>query len=147
MNEKNTLALVAAAPLLYRHYEDGKYPWPIQYGFECGDGWVDLLMSLSLKIEVELQAALAAGKRRQDLQCADQVKEKFGKLRFYLRSGRKVPSTWRVWIDEAAMASGKTCERCGTAGRMHRRAGFLQTLCPACARAGKFEPFDLEGPD
>jgi hypothetical protein len=102
MNEKNTLALVAAAPLLYRHYEDDKYPWPIQYGFECGDGWFDLLMSLSLKIEAELQAALAAGKRRQDLQCADQVKEKFGKLRFYLRSGREVPPPWRVWIDEAA---------------------------------------------
>lgn len=126
MNEKNTLALVAAAPLLYRLYgtETG---WSIKYGFACGDGWFDILLRLSVKLEAELQAMLAAGKRKQDLPVAEQVKEKFGKLRFYV--GRQ-PAHWREWIEEAMVESGRTCELCGQPGGLSIHGGWAATLCP-----------------
>jgi hypothetical protein len=127
MNKQNTAALVIAAPLLYRLYGTTKSGWSIQYGFACGDGWLDLLMRLSVKIETELQAMLAAGKRRQDLPVAHQVKEKFGTLRFYV-GGQ--PAHWREWIEEAIAESGKTCELCGQPGELSERGGWAATLCP-----------------
>lgn len=138
MNEKNTLALVAAAPLLYRHYGDKAYAWPIKYGVACGDGWFDLLMRLSVKIEADLRAMLAAGKRRQDLPAADQVKEKFGRLRFH--AGGNQPAHWRQWIHEAEQESGKACEVCGAPGSLHGRVGYVSTRCPAHAKEQEMEP-------
>lgn len=141
MNEKNTLALIAAAPLLYRHCGDKAYAYPIKYGIECGDGWFDLLMRLSVKIEADLQAMLTEG--QQDLPCVLQVKEKFGALRFAMNH----PAQWREWIAEAVKASGQTCERCGLPGSSHIRSGFIKTLCPAHAEQEGFEPIELPKPE
>lgn len=129
MNEKNTLALVAAAPLLYRLHGNTKTGWSIKYGFECGDGWFDLLMRLSVKIEADLRAMLAEGKRRQDLPCAHQIKEKFGTLRFYMSK----PAQWIEWIEEAEDEAKQTCEVCGTPGSLHSAEGWLKTVCPGHA--------------
>lgn len=145
MNEKNTLALIAAAPLLYRHCGDKTYAYPIKYGIECGDGWFDLLMRLSMKIEADLRSMLLAeGKRRQDLPCVLQVKEKFGTLRFAMN--HPAPQ-WREWMTEAVKASGQTCERCGLPGSSHIRSGFIKTLCPAHAEQEGFEPIELPEPE
>lgn len=144
MNEKNTLALIAAAPLLYRSYGNEKSMHSFaHWGFECGDGWFDLVMRLSLKIEADLEAMLAEGKRRQDLPSVHQVKEKFGTLRFHMNSFAQ----WREWITEAVKASGKTCERCGRPGSSHVRSGFIKTLCPAHAEQEGFEPIELPKPE
>lgn len=74
MNEQNTQALVAAAPLLYRSYgkERTGHSFP-RWGFMCGEGWFDLLMRLSAKMEAELQTALASGTRKQDLPQASEI--------------------------------------------------------------------------
>lgn len=125
MNEGNTLALVAAAPLLYRLHGDTKTGWSIRRGFECGDGWFDLIMRLSVKIEADLRSMLAEGKRRQDLPCVHQVKEKFGTLRFYMSQ----PAQWREWIAEAEAESARTCELCGAAGALSVRGGWDSTMC------------------
>lgn len=125
MNEKNTLALVAAAPLLYRLHGDTKTGWSIKYGFECGDGWFDLLMRLSVKIEADLRAMLTEGKRRQDLPCVHQVKEKFGTLCFYMNQ----PAQWGEWIREAHAESARTCELCGAPGALSTRGGWWRTMC------------------
>ena len=143
MNKGNTLALVAAAPLLYRLHGDTKTGWSIRYGFECGDGWFDLLMRLSVKIEADLKAMLTEGKQRQDLPCVHQVKEKFGTLRFHMSQFAQ----WREWITEAAKASGQTCERCGLPGSSHIRSGFIKTLCPAHAAQEGFGPVELPEPE
>lgn len=126
MNKGNTLAFVAAAPLLYRLHGDTKTGWSIRRGFECGDGWFDLLMRLSVKIEAALQAMLTEGKRRQDLPCVHQVKEKFGTLRFYMSQ----PAQWREWIAEAEAESARTCELCGAPGALSIRGGWYSTMCP-----------------
>lgn len=145
MNHKNTLDLVEAAPLLYRLHGT-KTGWPIGYGFQCGDGWFDILLQLSQKIEVDLQAMRDrfASAPMEDLPHALQVKEKFGGLRFYmnLQSER-----WADWIREAEVEAFKTCERCGAPGAMHIRGGFLQTLCPTCAKREGFVLAELEEPE
>lgn len=131
MNEKNTQALVAAAPLLYRSYGKEKTEHPFaRWSFMCGDGWFDLLKRLSAKIEAELQTALAAGTRKQDLPQASEIKEKFGLLRFHVS---KQPAHWREWIYEAERESGRTCEICGAPGSLHLGAG-VKTVCEACAK-------------
>ena len=55
----------------------------------------------------------------------DQVKEKFGTLRFYYRGGDEYI---RGMVDMAESMSGITCEVCGNVGKMHR-GGWLRTLC------------------
>jgi len=126
MNEAHTNALVEAAPLLYRLYGITDSGWSIQHGFACGDGWFDIIMRLSVKMEAELQAMLGAGKRKQDLPVAQQVKEKFGKLRFHV-GGQ--PAHWRDWTEEAMAESGKTCELCGQPGSLGVHHGWYRTLC------------------
>lgn len=143
MNKGNTLALVAAAPLLYRLHGDTKTDWSIRHGFECGDGWFDLLMRLSVKIEADLQAMLTEGKRRQDLPQAGEIKEKFGRLRFYVH---KQPAHWRAWIWEAERESGKTCEICGAPGSLHLGAG-VKTVCQACAKREGWKPVEKRVPE
>ena len=140
MNQKSTLALVQAAPLLYRLYGTTDSGWSIQYGFECGDGWFDILMRLSVKMEADLQAMLVAGKRKQDLPVAQQIKEKFGKLRFHV-GGQ--PAHWREWIEEAMVASGRTCELCGQPGTLGLHHGWWATLCPRHRMLSGYIPGDL----
>ena len=98
------------------------------FGFDCDDGWFDLVWTLSQKIE---DAASAAG---LEPLCAEwpeaiQVKEKFGSLRFYLNNPR-VAMTEEVTtlIQEAEAVSVKTCEVCGNPGSRVVGRG-VKTLC------------------
>lgn len=141
MNKKNTQTLIAAAPLLYRSYgKEGTEHSFARWGFMCGDGWFDLLMRLSAKLEAELQASSA---RRQDLPQAGEIKEKFGRLRFYVH---KQPAHWRAWIWEAERESGKTCEICGAPGSLHLGAG-VKTVCQACAKREGWKPVEKTVPE
>jgi len=84
------------------------------WGFDCGDGWFDILDRLSARIS-EL-----------DPDCeALQVKEKFGTLRFYHTSG--VPAVEKA-VDDAEAESAATCEECGKPGQL-RGKGWLVTRC------------------
>lgn len=55
----------------------------------------------------------------------DQVKEKFGGLRFYISNGT---SAMYERIEQAEIASQGTCQVCGAAGRTVDN-GWLATLC------------------
>ena len=88
-------------------------------GFACDDGWFDLVDELARK----LQAAADSGRIAQPI--AEQVKEKFGELRFYL--SEMTPGA-RELIDEAGERSAVTCEVCGAPGVLRRQRG-VQTLC------------------
>ncbi len=144
MNEKNTQALVAAAPLLYRSYgKEGTGHSFARWGFMCGDGWFELLMRLSTRIEAELQTDLATRKRKQDLPQASEIKEKFGLLRFHVS---KQPAHWREWIYEAERESGRTCEICGAPGSLHLGAG-VKTVCESCAKRDGWKPVEKRVPE
>jgi hypothetical protein len=89
------------------------------WGFECGDGWYDLIDELSSNLE------------RFGVQ-AMQVKEKFGGLRFYISGyNPKYSNEIDMAIGRAEKKSIRTCEKCGKPGSI-RDWGWLQTLCNDC---------------
>jgi hypothetical protein len=87
------------------------------FGFECGDGWFQLIYDLSEKLT----------KLNQGIEAA-QVKEKFGGLRFYINSGND--NAYDL-INEAEMKSYSVCERCGELG-ISRWLNWQYTLCNKC---------------
>ena len=80
-------------------------------GFECGDGWFELIRDLSAALEqiAHEEARLPDSEQWPE---AFQVKEKFGRLRFYIRHGS--PAMYRA-IDEAQELSEQICMMCGAA--------------------------------
>jgi len=143
------------------------------WGFECGDGWFQILNQLMSNIQHhidwrerqrdidikfnEMAVQLKAGdstlfdedmkdmlnrdfveKRKQELidlplreikECPqvtlDQVKEKFGTLRFYYTGG---DDYIRGLVSMAESMSGVTCETCGKPGTS-TRGGWIKTAC------------------
>jgi predicted RNA-binding Zn-ribbon protein involved in translation (DUF1610 family) len=91
------------------------------WGFECGDGWKDLIHRLSQAI------ALHAESVGIDI-VATQVKEKFGTLRFHVDGG---DNEIRRLIDAAEHESEFTCESCGAPGTLERK-GRHSTRCALC---------------
>ena len=92
------------------------------WGFECGDGWHDLLWELCEAIEEELQHFVQS---EDSPFRVEQVKEKYGTLRFYTNWG-----TDRIYelIQDAENKSAVTCEVCGKPGKL-RGTGWLSTTC------------------
>ena len=97
------------------------------WGFECGDGWYDILDHLCGAIKEHTYDA--------DEVYVDQVKEKFGKLRFYLS---KEDEVMLGMVTLAEYMSGHICEICGERGEL-RTGSWLVTLCDKHhdARTGK----------
>lgn len=95
--------------------EIGSY-YPIAFGFECGDGWFEILDNLMDKIkEVDTDRSVSV----------HQVKEKFGGLRFYIEGGNDEVDKL---ISEAEEKSFKTCEVCGKPGKPNKK-GWIRTAC------------------
>jgi len=76
MKEELEKLLVKTYPSLYRDYGGDMRRTCMHWGFACGDGWFDIINNLSREITV-----LAITNNIDVI--ADQVKEKFGGLRFY----------------------------------------------------------------
>lgn len=91
------------------------------FGFECRDGWFDLLSECIENIkDVCLRENL-------DIKTS-QVKEKYGTLRFYLSS---TTDELEEIIGFAEDKSAITCEVCGKLGKS-RKLSWIQTLCEEC---------------
>lgn len=94
------------------------------WGFECGDGWYPIIFSLCSNIQTHLDWV---NKKETVVQqvVADQVKEKFGGLRFYYTGGDE-----RIMglVLMAESWAARTCEVCGAPGRL-RGKGWLYTAC------------------
>ena len=94
------------------------------WGFDCGDGWfgiIDLLCG-------EIQNHIDWKNRDKEVVhqvVAEQVKEKFGTLRFYTRGGDDYIDGM---ITMAEAMSGITCETCGKPGQRYGD-GWVRTLC------------------
>jgi hypothetical protein len=127
MNQKLDKYLVKKCPTLFADRYKSMRETCMCWGFDCGDGWYDLLKEACFALE-PIMAALKAkdpegwsfGYYR-----ASQIKEKYGTLRFYL-SGN-TPETDAI-IDKAERRSSVTCEQCGKPGKMRGR-GWLYTAC------------------
>lgn len=91
------------------------------FGFAVGDGWFDLLWRLCVDLEP------LAGPTFEVVQ----VKEKFGRLRFYIEGGGGDFEKIFQRINQAEKESGKTCEQCGKPGKI-RGTTWLRAVCDAC---------------
>lgn len=91
-------------------------------GFECGDGWFDILDALCER------AQFLIDHNPIPQMVARQVKEKMGTLRFYISGGN---DEIRGMISMAEAMSSRVCELCGRPGRLAAHAGM--TRCHAHA--------------
>ena len=101
------------------------------WGFDCGNGWFNILDQLMGNIQHHIdwnnQNFEKGYKQYKQVSqvTLDQVKEKFGTLRFYYTGGDDEISGM---VRMAESMSGVTCETCGAPGKS-RDGGWIKTLC------------------
>ena len=82
------------------------------WGIDCGNGWFDLIWELCEKIEPLVDKEFAV----------EQVKEKFGTLRFYTNAAtREVHDI----ISGYERKSENICEECGKPSKVIKKNGWL----------------------
>lgn len=100
------------------------------WGFECGNGWYHIIRVLCSNIQHHIDWR----NRKNELNpnqpivsqvTVDQVKEKFGTLRFYYTGGDDYIDGL---VSMAESMSSVICEECGNPGSTLGR-GWLTTLC------------------
>jgi hypothetical protein len=96
----------------------------ICWGFECGDGWFQILNQLMGNIQHYIDWKNKDGEVVSQV-VLDQVKEKFGTLRFYYTGG---DDYIRGLVAMAESMSGVTCEECGKPGTS-TGGGWIRTVC------------------
>ena len=99
----------------------------IPFGCECGDGWFDLIDNLCSDINKIIEGT-------DTKVIAQQVKEKFGGLRFYCYIKNSTDELAdKIWerVEKGESDSYKICERCGKKGKA-RNGGWVRTLCDDC---------------
>ena len=107
------------------------------WGFDCGDGWFNILDQLMSNIQhhIDWNNQNFDKGYKQYKQVAqvtlDQVKEKFGTLRFYYTGGDDIIDGM---VRMAESMSGCTCEECGNIGKS-RGGGWIHTYCDPCEEA------------
>jgi hypothetical protein len=91
------------------------------WGFECGDGWYNLIDTLCAKIQSYVD------ERSPEVYpvVATQVKEKYGTLRFYISGGDEHVDNL---VSEAEKLSAHTCATCGETGKL-RGSGWFYSAC------------------
>jgi hypothetical protein len=115
------------------------------WGFDCGDGWFNILNQLMGNIQHHIDWKekqrtwnIEWNKEHPDEPrvipepipqvTLDQVKEKFGTLRFYYTGGDDYISGM---VTMAEAMSGTTCEGCGNVGE-RKGGGWVHTYCEPC---------------
>jgi hypothetical protein len=128
MNPELTERLFAAFPQLFRGRHLPITQNLMGFGFECEDGWYDLIRRLAADI-----AAHAADAGLNPL--AVQVKQELGTLRF---SVAQADAHIHALCAAAERQSSLTCERCGMPGRLRYHRRQLLARCDAHAPPGSW---------
>jgi hypothetical protein len=112
----------------YMGHKDVPTPFSI-YKFEIGKGWYSLIYDLSWNITLHNDYNEGHSPTVQ----AIQVKEKLGKLKFYVEP---YDEEVQKWITETENKSEKICEVCGKEGKLRgdelineKRDGWYRTRC------------------
>jgi hypothetical protein len=105
------------------------------WGFECGDGWYNIINQLCANIQHQVDwAQEQKEKYGRGEGCSQvvavQIKEKFGTLRFYTNGGDE---RTQGMIRMAESMSAVTCEECGAPGKMRGRS-WIYTACDTHAQ-------------
>lgn len=129
--EKDAL-LRSKYPKIFARSEYEKEPIDL-WGLECGDGWFNLIDSLCNKIQKHVDRRAANIQDATELEniqvVAQQVKEKFGGLRFYVSGGDDITD---ALISFAETMSFKICETCGNSATQKNVGTWIHTSCDPC---------------
>ena len=92
------------------------------WGFECSDGWYNIIDTLCSLIQIHQKS------QTPDYEpvVVQQVKEKFGTLRFYYTGGDDIIFGMVAY---AEAISGMTCEFCGDRGTTNWKRSWVRTVC------------------
>jgi len=113
-------------PKIFRQKDLSMQETCMCWGFDCGDGWYNIIDTLCHQIQWHIVYNLSEDEDPEVVNVeATQVKEKFGGLRFYYNGGNDFISGL---VSMAESLSGKTCEECGAPGRA-TKGGWISTLC------------------
>lgn len=119
MNVENTKRLFEDFPELFRGKTLPITQNLMPFGFECDDGWFNLIYKLASDITAYAHEAMLHP-------IAVQVKEKYGGLRFYVHEGdRHIDDL----CDTAEANSYRICEVCGKLGELAEDRGWFMTRC------------------
>ena len=106
------------------------------YGIDCGDGWYTIIDTLCGSMQSHIDAKIE-GLDKEDTEhyqvVAEQVKEKYGTLRFYHYNGDEYISGM---IRMAESMSSKICEDCGSKSEVVTK-GWIRNLCMNCNNKSK----------
>jgi hypothetical protein len=110
-----------------------KFTSCLYWGIETGAGWYKLIDECAGKIEKEIDNWLKDPANKKAVEQgvfpkAEQVKEKFAGLRFYINTGNKAMYDAIIHAEEL---SSKTCETCGKPGKV-RGKGWIYVACDEC---------------
>lgn len=134
MKEDLDKALCEKYPKIFKNRDGSVMETCMAWGFECGDGWFDIIDILCHEIQnhVDWKSKDLSEEDRESLQVvAEQVKEKFGTLRFYFSGGDE---TTEGMISMAESMSHRLCEDCGCPGEQ-TKTRWIRTLCEKCKDA------------
>ena len=128
--------LVEQFPKILRDYRGDMMQTCMAWGMECGDGWYNLLEECFTKLQHVCDLISKDGREVQVI--ADQIKEKYGTLRFYYHVIGDATNIECDIIDdivtEADRNSQRTCEETGEDGTICNYGSWLKTLCRTKAK-------------
>lgn len=108
-------------PHIFRDRNKSMKETAMCWGFDCKDGWYDLIDILCKNI----MSYCLSSPGLPGIPIALQVKEKFGTLRFYTLGG---DDHIQDLISAAEILSERTCEQCGNPGKLYTR-GWMYVAC------------------
>ena len=130
MREELDDKLCKAFPLLYAERQLSMDKTAMCWGFECGDGWFDILWEASSKLEPLIKKWVEENPDEEYHPCASQIKEKYGTLRFYMNFATE--EMYEI-TEKAETESETACEECGSIGKTEG-PGWYRTLCEGCKK-------------
>jgi len=135
MNQELELQLVKKYPKILRDYKGDPMQTCMAWGVDTESGWYELLDKCMEKIQYFCDICSKDGREVQVV--ANQVKEKYSTLRFYV-SVYGANSIENDIVDdiisEAERKSSYTCEITGKHGEPCKKGGWYKTLCYEEAR-------------
>lgn len=135
MSPEKTVKLLEVFPKLFpKEYLDSPIKSGMYFGFQCGDGWYNLIYVLCASIQRTVDNRLDPKSFVYDSEYhqprVQQVKEKFGSLRFYVDAAS---DEIRELIGAAQSFSWHICEYCGSVEDIVHTKGWIRSTCKECA--------------
>lgn len=140
MKEELQLELVKKYPKILKNFRGDPMQTCMAWGIDVGDGWHGLLDQCMEKLQYFCDICSSHGNEVQVL--ADQIKEKYGGLRFYVSvygANTIEDNIVDDIISEAERKAANTCEATGENGSLCKRGGWYRTLCYEQARKEGYE--------